>query len=58
MLHRKEKNVSAHFSKNDLVIHLILGQKGIIKPIFLIENGEAGEGEIDSASQETGRNIT
>lgn len=50
--------LQALFSKNDLVIHLILGQKGIIKPIFLTKNGEAGEGEIDTASQETGGNIT
>lgn len=64
VLHRKQMFnlwiflLQAHFSKSDLVIHLVLGQKDIIKPIFLIENGEAGEGEIDSASQETGRNIT
>lgn len=62
VLHRKQMfnlwtfMLQADFSKNDLVIHLVLGQKGIIKPIFLIENGEAGEGEIDSASQERGGN--
>lgn len=46
-----------HFSKNDLVIHLVLGQKGTIKPSFLTENGKAGEAERDSLSQKIGRNI-
>lgn len=57
VLHRKQMFnlwtflLQAHFSKNDLVIYLVLGQKGIIKPIFLIENGKAGEGAIGSTSR-------